>query len=328
MLKNYFLIAIRSYGKNYLFTLINIIGMAVGLSGVIFTFLLYDYEGSFDENQRNNGNIFRVNCNRVIEGSSQKWGIVPSTLGPIAANELPAITDFCRFGNSRAFLVQYQDIIHREKITFADPNFFELFSFKVKSGQKEVFNDKNTAIISEQFAKKYFGDEDPVGKLLTIRKNDIIIKEFFVGAVAEKIPLNSSFQFDIIMQYENLLDSFDSEEFDWKVNIRPVLYLKLNEISSANEVEKALQKYSLVNNEIVDSWKIDNFYLVPFNKQKHEARFVQSFTTGQGLPISALYGSLIMNTLILLVACFNFTNTSLAYTNKRLREIGIRRSIW
>lgn len=68
----------------------------------------------------------------------------------------------------------------------------------MKTGQKEVFKNKSKAIISEQFAKKYFGVEDPVGKQLTIRKNDEIIKQFLIGAVAEKIPMNSSFQFDII----------------------------------------------------------------------------------------------------------------------------------
>jgi ABC-type antimicrobial peptide transport system permease subunit len=91
-------------------------------------------------------------------------------------------------------------------------------------------------------------------------------------------------------------------------------------------LENLIQKYSSVNNEIVESWKINDFYLLHFKKQKNEARFVHAYTTRAGLPISALYGSLIMNTLILLVACFNFTNTSLAYANKRLKEIGIRRT--
>lgn len=326
MLKNYIRIALRSYGKNYLFTLINIIGMAVGLSGVIITFLLYDYEQGFDRNHKNTSDIFRVNCNRVIEGESQKWGIVPSALGPIASDEFQAIGDFTRFGYTHSFLVQYEDIVHREQITFADPNFFDLFSFNLKSGDKNVFKDKSSAIISEQFAKKYFGDQDPVGKQLTIRKNEEIVNQFMVAAVAKKIPMNSSFQFDIITQYENLLDCFDSKEYDWAVDIRPALYLKLNKASSATEVEKAIQKYNIVNNDINESWKINDFYLVPFKEQKDEARFVHAFTTRSGLPVSALYGSLIMNTLILLIACFNFTNTSLAYANKRLKEIGIRRT--
>lgn len=126
--------------------------------------MLYDYENGFDKNHKNTSSIFRVNCNRIIEGESQKWGVVPSALGPVASSEYQAIEEYTRFGYTQAFLVQYEDIIHREQITFADPNFFDLFSFKMKTGQKEVFKNKSKAIISEQFAKKYFGDEDPAGK--------------------------------------------------------------------------------------------------------------------------------------------------------------------
>ncbi len=326
MLKNYIRIALRSYGRNYLFTLINIVGLAVGLSGVIVTFLLFDYENGFDRDHKNTSQVYRVNCNRLIEGETQKWGVVPSALGPIAESEFQSIEESTRYGYTHSFLVQYEDIIHREGITYADQNFFELFSFKFKLGQKEVFKDKSAAIISEQFAEKYFGDENPIGKYLTIRRNDEVIKQFLVGAVIEKISKNSSFHFDIITQYENLLDSYDYKEFDWNADIHPVLYLKLNDASMVKKVENELQKYCAINNEIKEAWKINDFYLVPFNDQKNEARFVHSYTTWAGLPISALYGSLIMNTLILLIACFNFTNTSIAYANKRLREIGIRRT--
>jgi len=326
MLKNYIRIALRSYSKNYLFTLINIVGMAVGLSGLIITFLLYDYENSFDKQHENTSAVYRVNCNRDIEGASQKYGVVPSALGPIAAGENQAIHDFTRFGYTRSFLVQYEDIIHRESITFADPNFFDFFTFAMKAGSKDVFKEKSNVIISEQFARKYFGDENPIDKTLTIRKNQEIIQQFIIGAIADKIPMNSSFRFDIIAQYENLLDFFNEKEYDWSTEIRPVLFVKLNQSNNVKEVESALLKYQPIHNKIKESWIIKDFYLVPFKKQKDEARFVHNFTTQSGLPISALYGSLIMNTLILLIACFNFTNTSLAYANKRLKEIGIRRT--
>jgi putative ABC transport system permease protein len=326
MLKNYIRIALRSYGKNYLFTIINVLGMAVGLSGLIVTFLLYDYEKGFDRQHKDTSSMYRVNTKRLIEGESQKWGVVPSTLGPIAAGDNPAIEAFSRYAQTRSFLVQHEEIVHREQISFADPGFFELFSFDMKFGSKEVFKDKSSVVISEQFARKYFGDENPTGRYLTIRKNDTIIHQFLVGAVAKKIPLNSSFRFGIIAQYENLLDFFGENEFDWTTEIRPVLYVKLNELSAASDTEKAIQKYPPIYNDMMESWKISSFYLVPFREQKDEARFVHYFTTGAGLPISALYGSIIMNALILLIACFNFTNTSLAYANKRLKEIGIRRT--
>lgn len=300
--------------------------MAVGLSGLILTFLLYDYEKSFDKQHKNTSSIFRVNSYRNMEGEIQKWGVVPTALGPIAAEENRAIEDFTRYGATSAFMVQFDDIIHRERINFADPQFFDHFSFKLLAGHKEVFKDKSKVIISEEFAKKYFGDRDPIGQQLTIRRNDEIIDQFIIGAVAEKMPRNSSFRFNIIAQYENLLDFYKEKEYDWNTEIRPVLYVKLSDPGTAKEIEKSLQEYKSIHNEIKDSWKINDFFLVPFNKQKDEARFTYNYTLQAGLPISALYGSLVMNTLILLIACFNFTNTSLAYANKRLKEIGIRRT--
>ena len=326
MLKNYIRIALRSYGKNYLFTFINIIGMAVGLSGLILTFLLYDYERNFDRQHKNTSEVFRVNSHRNLEGEIQKWGVVPTALGPIAAVENQAIAKFTRYGATSAFLVQFDDIIHRERINFADPEFFDLFSFKMVKGSQDVFKEKSSVIISEDFSKKYFGESNPIGKQLTVRRNDVVIDQFVIGAVAEKMPRNSSFRFGIIAQYENLLDFYKEKEFDWTTEIRPVLYVKLGSGDTKKEVEKALVKYSSIHNEIMDSWKINDFFLVPFNKQKDEARFTYNYTLQAGLPISALYGSLVMNTLILLIACFNFTNTSLAYANKRLKEIGIRRT--
>ena len=326
MLKNYFRIAIRSYGKNYLYTLINIVGMAVGLSGVIITFLLFDYENGFDSIHVNTQNTFRVNCNRIIEGANEKYGVVPSALGPAAIEELEGIDNYTRYARSQSFLVQYEDVIHRQRINFADANFFDHFTFNFISGDKSSFKERSNVIISEQFAQKYFGSEQAVGKHLTLRKNDEIVGQFQVGGVVEKIPLNSSFRFDIITQYENLLELFDQKEHDWSSNIRSVLYLKLDQSSKETFMEQKLQKYCTINNEIQDSWKINDFYLMPFEKQKDERRFVNSYVTMGGLPISAIYGSFIMNTLILLIACFNFANTSLAYANKRIKEIGIRRT--
>jgi len=300
--------------------------MAVGLSGLIITFLLYDYENGFDSQHVDTENVFRVNTNRLIEGEIQKYGIVPSALGPIATAEDQSIKSFTRYTSTNAFLLQYEDIIHRERINFADPTFFDMFTFDLISGHVEVFEEKSTVIISEDFAKKYFGDSEPMGKQLTLRHNDDILHEFVVGAVVKKMPVNSSFRFNIIAQYENLLDFYQQEEFDWTTDLRPVLFIEAGKAASSDEISTALKKYRKLHNEIQDSWKISDFYLVPFKEQKEEARFVHSYSLQSGLPISALYGSLVMNMLILLIACFNFTNTSLAYANKRLKEIGIRRT--
>jgi putative ABC transport system permease protein len=327
MLKNYISIALRSFRKNYVYSLINIIGMAFGLAGVIVTILLFEYEHGFDKVHTKSSSLFRVNSLRATTDETQKWGVVPNALGPAVAGEQENVVTFCRYSFNHSFLVQYDDIIHREVIAFADPDFFDLFSFTVASGNTGSFRNKNSAIITHDFAVKYFGDEDPVGKELTLRRNNEIFNRYVVGAVLGKIAKNSSFQFDIILQHENLLDAMGSNDNDWNSEVQTVLYLQLKgQKDEEITFPKVLDKYVDLHNNVQESRKLVAFYLTPFNKQTKELRELYAYTTSGSLPISALYGSVIMNTLILLIACFNFTNTFLVYTNKRLREIGIRRT--
>lgn len=327
MLKNYISIAVRSFRKNYVYSLINIIGMAFGLAGVILTILLFEYEYGFDKVHTNTSSLFRVNSLRSTTDETQKWGVVPNALGPAVAGEMENVVTFCRYSFNHSFLVQHDDIIHREVIAFADPDFFDLFSFTVASGNIGTFRNKNTAIISHEFASKFFGDKDPVGKELTLRRDNEIFNRYVVGAVLGKIPKNSSFQFDIMVQHENMLDAMGSTDNDWNSEVQTVLYLQLKgQKDEEKAFTKVLDKYIDLYNNVHESRKIVAFYITPFSKQTKESKELYAFTTWGGLPVSALYGSVIMNTLILLIACFNFTNTFLVYTNKRLREIGIRRT--
>jgi ABC-type antimicrobial peptide transport system permease subunit len=102
--------------------------------------------------------------------------------------------------------------------------------------------------------------------------------------------------------------------------------LKLDKLISPSIIENNLKSYTLKNNELLDKWKVKDFYLMPFKDQKDESRILYSAITWPGLPLSALYGSLFMNIVILFIACFNFTNTAIAYAQKRLKEIGIRKT--
>lgn len=326
MIKNYLTIAIRSLRKNYLYTLINVVGMAVGLSGIIVTVLLFHYEFSFDRQYGDMSSVFRINCTKVSENKNQHWGIVPNALGPAVAADLEGVDAYCRYGFNQSFIVQYEDVIHKENIAFSDSNFFRLFDFPVSKGSLSTFQNKNTAIISSSLAHKYFGTNDPVGKTLTLRRENKVFNQFTIGAVLGKTDKNASFQFDLMLPYSNLMDVHGSSDEAWSGSLFSVLYVKLTEGKSPQQFEESIQKYVGIYNVSVEKNQISRLYTVPFFRQKDEARTAYAFVTWGGLPISSLYGSLIMNTLILLIACFNFVNTSLVYTQKRLLEIGIRRT--
>jgi len=325
MFRNYLKTTYRSLRKNLTYTIINILGLGIGLSGVLVTYFLIDYELKFDNQFSDTEQVYRINSSRLLEDEIQKWGITPIPLGPEITNEIPGIKSYTRYGRSNV-IIKYEDNIYSENLFYADYNFFDQFKLPLLKGNKSSFNEKNTALISVEFSKKYFGEEESLGKLIEIVINNQTVQSFIVGGIVKKIPLNSSFQFDIIVPYENIFEIYQLEESSWTIKIPSITYLKLDNHITPAQIQDKLKPYILKNNELLEKWKVEDFYLMPFKDQKDESRTLHSAITWVGLPLSALYGSLFMNTVILLIACFNFTNTAIAYAQKRLKEIGIRKT--
>jgi ABC-type antimicrobial peptide transport system permease subunit len=299
--------------------------MAIGISGMIEVFILYDYEAKFDNFLKNTSNIYRINAHRLVEGREQPWGITPMAFCPelTVANE--NISTFCRYGTSRV-LIKNEDIIHSEEMYFADSNFFDLFKFKTLHGDAESFHRKNTAIVSREFAQKYFGSGEAQGKQISLIKDDKVALELVIGAILEEIPKNSSFHFDIIIPYDNAYDLYRIDRSAWSMDLSTITYIQLSTSVDPSQIASLLKNYVTKNNETLDNWQVKDYYLMPFRNQKKESHKLYSAITWPGLPISALYGSLFLDTVILLISCFNFTNTAMAYARKRLKEIGIRKT--
>ena len=325
MIRNYLKITYRSLKRNWIYTLINVLGLGIGFGGVIFTYTLFQYEYSFDKLQKNTGQIYRVNATRVIQSSIQKWGITPLPLGHEAAGQMAGIDGYCRYGVS-GLLIKYEDNIFSESVYFADDNFFDLFNFPLREGNTSSFKSKNTAFISQDFARKYFGEIPALGKQLDVIMNDSVLFNIEVGGILEKIPQNSSFHFDVIIPYDHAFDIYQLDYTSWSIAVPSITYLKINEKTDQETIEKGLQQFVAKNNEILENWQVADFYLMPFRDQKDESRFLFSGITWSGLPLSALYGSVFMNMVILAISCFNFTNMAMAYSRKRLKEIGVRKT--
>jgi ABC-type antimicrobial peptide transport system permease subunit len=325
MIRNYLKTTFRSLRKNLTYTIVNVLGLGIGLSGMLITYALVEYEYQFDNQFNNTVLMYRINSTRLIENKVQKWGITPLPLGSEAVNDISGIESFTRYGTSRV-IIKYEDNTHSENLYYADYNFFHQFDFPLLKGDKSSFNEKNTALISSDFSRKYFGEEESLGKQVDVMLNDETVQSFIIGGILDKIPRNSSFKFDIIVPYENIFEIYELEETSWTVQIPTITYVTLRDHINPSIVEENLKRYVEKNNELLDTWKVSDFYLMPFKDQKDESRSLYSAITWSGLPLSALYGSLFMNLIIFLIACFNFTNTAIAYAQKRLKEIGIRKT--
>ncbi len=332
MIKNYLLITLRSLMKNKLFILINVFGMGIAIACCIVGYVNWEFAASWDSTQANAEKIYRVQFHREFQGKHERYGMVPNPLGSHVRNNFKDVSKVVRYTST------YTDIRIGEEIfgtnfAFVDSAFFELFTYKLKFGTFADFYDKSKVFISDELAKKYFNREDVVGKQITqvILKKDgtRTLKEFTVGGVYEQLPLNSSFRFDAVALYDNFWDvntDPDNSETSWfRWN---TLFLQIDDPSRVSEITRQLQQYVAPQNKVREDFKVTSYYLENFKgmmKRNHQNPRVNNDWLNGGVPDEAVTVPAIMAGLLLLLACFNFTNTSIAISSKRLKEIGLRK---
>lgn len=324
MLKNYFKITLRSLWKSKTFVFINVFGLGIAMACCIVAYINYDYNASYDRQHINAGNVYRVNFIRNFQGDKTKNGIAPMPLGNLIRDNISGIGHVIRYlpddGN-----VRIKDDLFRTNISYADEGILDLFTFPLQAGVKSDFNDKSKIFISSELAIKYFGKEEALGQQIT-HVLDSGTREYIVAGVFEKIPANSSFQFDAITHFDNFFEAYDEfEENDWKR--WNTLFVEVTDKSKIPFIEKELQKYKENQNKAREDFQVNEFYLDPFEgiAVRSEREDVRNHWLRNSLPTAAVVAPAVMAFLVLLIAIFNFTNTAIAMSSRRLKEIGIRK---
>jgi len=333
MIKNYLLITFRSLMKNKLFILINVFGMGIAIACCITAYLNWEYSANWDKGHVNADKIYRVQFWREFQGKRERYGMAPMPLAGYIKQNFKDVNETVRYMSSYCDM-RIGDEVFGDQIAYADSAFFELFTYELKHGSFANFYDKGKIFISDKIARKYFNKEDVVGQLLTqivLGKDGVRRpKEFEIGGVFTKPPLNSSLGFDVITLFDNFWDvnlEPDLNETSWK-KWSHVLFLKINEPSNVTLVNKQLQQYLEPQNKAREDFKISEYYLENFDGMMQRNRAnprMDSDYLGGGIPNEAIVVPAIMSILLLLLACFNFTNTSIAISSRRLKEIGIRK---
>jgi ABC-type antimicrobial peptide transport system permease subunit len=333
MIKNYLLITFRNLMKNKLFILINVFGMGLAIACCITAYLNWGYSTNWDKVHDKAENVYRVQFWREFQGKRDRFGITPMPLGSYIKQNSREVNKTVRYMSSYCDM-RIGDEVFGDQMAYADSSFFDLFTFPLKHGVYSNFFDKGKVFVSDEMAKKYFNKEDVVGQSLT----QIVLgadgvrrpKEFEIGGVFKKPPQNNSFGFDVITLFDNFwevnLDK-DLSETSWK-KWAHVLFLKIDDPAQVALVTKQLQQYVEPQNKVREDFKIKEYYLENFvgSMQRNRANpRLDSDYLGGGIPDEAVTVPAIMAGLLLLLACFNFTNTSIAISGKRLKEIGIRK---
>ncbi|MEO7991455.1 MAG: ABC transporter permease [Chryseolinea sp.] len=321
MLKNYLKIAFRNLLQHKAFSFINIAGLAIGMSCSILVMLWVQDELSYDRFHAKADRIYRVTASLMELDVHAAVSSAP--LAHAFKNEIPEIKNSIRLNAYRTDLMQVEDRMFEEKaILFADSNFFEFFSFQfIQGNAATALQQPEGIVITEKMAKKYFGNEDALGK--TIRKNHK--DDFVVTAVLANIPENSHLQFDFVQPMSFLARTErDLKENIWD-NFNFYTYVELNDNVDATPatIAKLESRFKEIYKANEPNLKVD-FHLQPLN-EIHLYSDLMADVPGGG-NIQYVYIFIIVGIFILAVACINFMNLATARSARRAKEVGLRKA--
>ncbi len=325
MIRNYLKVALRHLSKNKGYVLINTFGMGIALTCCLAAYLLVAYDLEFDDYfpESKVRSVTKVMHRlRQPDGEEYQQLVAPVVMAPLAAQQIAGIKQFTRYCSERGYM-SYGGEAFAENIFFADSAFFDMFELGLKSGSARNFRNINSIFISERLALKYFGEADPVGRSMDIemRNKKHTVQ---VGGVLEKLPLNTSFNHDALMRMENYQQLYEITADNWGQEQDVSILFELADISQLPAINRQLNRYVPIRNQARTDAKSIAFEAVPFTAAYSPNEVRQSYLHLR-IPFKALVIFIALGFIILLIACFNLTNTTLALTVKRLKEIGVRK---
>lgn len=327
MLKNYIKIAIRNLLKNKSYLIINSLGMGVAIACCMAAYLLIAYNVEFDSffDEEKTKNVAKVMTHLEHQNGEHYQNLVaPIVMGPIAAEGISGVKRYTRFISDGGSIGD-GDRVFSQGVNFADSNFFNMFDFNLLAGSFQNFKSHKSIFLSDKLAKKLFADEDPIDKtlVLNIRNKEF---EMLVGGVFERPPLNSSFFMEAVIRMENYITVYDIGPNAWEQWREATLLVEVTDIDQMGSIEEQLNKYVPIRNEAKKDTKTTSFELIPFNEKLSQDDTNWSYINNK-IPVFPLMIFMTLALIILLIACFNLTNTTIALTLKRLKEIGVRKVV-
>jgi putative ABC transport system permease protein len=333
MLRNYLVVAVRNLIRNRAFSAINITGLALGLATCLLIGLYVGHELSYDRFHEKAGRIVRVVFRGEMNGEKMREAV---TMAPVAGTlraDFPEIQATTRITGTGKTRVMYgRKMFFEERLAYVDPNFFEVFTLPLRKGDpRTALLRPHTLVLSATTARKYFGDAEPVGKLLTLRGSDVV---YTVTGVMDDVPAHSHFHFDLLA---SMAGHPAANEDNWlRSNFYTYLvlpagydYRKL-EAKLPQVVERhmgpALEK--MTGTSLAQFRKNGNdlgLFLQPLTDIHLHSDLTPTTEMEPGGNVQYVYVFGAIAVFMLLLACINFTNLSTAGAAKRAKEVGVRK---
>ncbi|MDB5137280.1 MAG: macB 17 [Mucilaginibacter sp.] len=319
MIENYLKIAFRNLWRNKASSFINISGLTIGLCSCLLIGLYIQHELNYDDFQKKGDRIARVIMAYKFDGGSdmKKGNFTSARVAPVFKQTFPEIESAVRMTKSTR-VVHYQNkLIDEKAFMYADPSFFDTFSFKLLQGDPHnVLNAPKQVVVTESTGKRYFSNENPIGKILKVGSDTTLYQ---VTGVIQDCPSNSQIKYDFLASWSSL-GLADEEKTYWDANYTTYLLVK-NKESIATLRAKITP---FMRKEMTGQGATVDFDLEPFNKI-HLYSPYDGFEPNNS--ITYIYILEAVALLMLIIACFTYVNLNTARSMERAREVGVRKVI-
>ena len=334
MLKNYILVAFRNLWRKKGYSLINISGLAIGIASSLMILLFVQDELSYDRHHEHAGNIYRVVMKASMQGNDFHAPITPAPMAATMMNDFPEVRSAVRFYNfGSSPIIRYENRSFIESnFVWADSTIFDVFTYNmIRGDRRNALNRPNTIVMTESAARKYFGEQDPLGQTLEVGNDRA---HFEVTGIIQDPPANSHFSFDVIA---SIITNSQHENQMWVSN-NYFTYILLDENADPGLLEAKfpgmLETYmgpqvemvlGVTLEEFYESGEEWGYYLQPltrihlYSDLQYEIQANGNMTTVIVFSIIALF--------LLVIASINFMNLSTARSAGRAKEIGIKKVV-
>lgn len=328
MIKNFIIVAIRNIKRNPFYSLLNIFGLAVGLTAALIIILFIRDELGFDKTGKNYNRIYRLESHFTINNKDDLFAITQLPLGPTLKDEFPEVEEYARLLNAGTIYFRYDDKEFREdSVWIADSTVFKVFDYPLLKGDPATALARPyTMVISQSLARKYFGKDDPLGKIVTTVEGE----QAEITGVFKDLPGNTHLRYNALLSTSTIAKQIGPERFNdrssgsfWNINC--FTYILLKEKADINNIlSKSEEFYNRHMKDIGD--RINGHFTLmakPLVRVHHHSSYLQYDQPNGNFMYVYLFAAVAL--FLLLIACINYMNMATAQSFGRSREVGLRK---